>query len=127
MPLDRQWMIRTAAVLFLGLLQSVVAQDQIQLIVTKVGEGAGIVVSSPPGIECGDGGASCTANFGTGTPVTLMPKETTGASIFEGWSETSGSTTHCEGTNGPCSFIIGEHSSVNATFAVSNQESPPLL
>lgn len=126
MPLGRRLIIRTAAVLFLGLLQSVMAQDQIQLIVAKMGEGSGIVISSPPGIECGDGGASCTATFGSGTPVTLTPKETAGASVFEGWSATSGSTTHCEGTTGPCSFIIGEHSSVIATFVVSNQEPPPI-
>lgn len=125
MPSDRRWTKRTAAVLFLGLLQSVTAQDQIQLIVAKMGDGAGIVISSPPGIECGDGGASCAATFGNGTPVTLTPKETNATSIFEGWSVTAGSTTHCEGTNGPCSFIIGENSSVVATFVVSNQETPP--
>jgi hypothetical protein len=121
MSLNKRWIIRIAVVAFLALLQSVIAQEPVQLIVAKDGEGAGMVISSPPGIECGDEGSSCTATFGSGTPFNLSPKETTGASVFEGWSQTSGSTTHCEGTNGPCSFIIGADSSLRATFAISTQ------
>jgi hypothetical protein len=117
----RKIMIRILAVLlFCGFLQPIVAQDEFHLIVEKAGEGSGVILSSPPGIECGEGDTKCSATFGAGTPVTLTPKETTG-SVFEGWSATTGSTTHCEGTQGPCSFIISSDSMLTATFVISNQ------
>ncbi len=108
--------------LICGFGSSVQTQTDVQLIVQKAGEGGGIVVSSPPGIECGDGGSNSSGTFESGTPVTLTPRETTSSSAFEGWSVTSGSTTHCEATNGPCSFLISADSTVTATFMLSNPQ-----
>ena len=52
------------------------------LSVAKGGSGSGSVTSSPAGITCG---ATCTANFATGTPVTLTASPA-GGSTFAGWS-----------------------------------------
>ncbi|MBZ0159098.1 MAG: hypothetical protein K8G79_02970, partial [bacterium] len=52
------------------------------LTVTKTGTGSGTVTSNPGGIDCG---ASCSANYPTGTPVTLTPTPASG-STFAGWS-----------------------------------------
>ena len=52
------------------------------LTVTKNGTGTGTVTSSPAGINCG---ATCTADFNAGTPVTLTAAASS-TSTFEGWS-----------------------------------------
>lgn len=53
-----------------------------ELTVTRAGAGSGTVTSSPAGIQCG---ATCNANFTTGTPVTLTAVAD-GGSAFDGWS-----------------------------------------
>lgn len=58
--------------------------------VRKVGAGAGTVVSSPAGIQCG---ATCTSRFATDERVALSITPT-GRSVFVGW-------TGCEPTNQP--------------------------
>ena len=52
------------------------------LSVTRMGTGTGTVTSNPSGINCG---TSCTANYATGTSVTLTAAAASG-STFAGWS-----------------------------------------
>jgi hypothetical protein len=61
------------------------------LIVTKAGSGSGTVTSTPAGITCG---ATCTANFPSGTFVILTATPAVG-SIFTGWSGACGGTASC--------------------------------
>jgi hypothetical protein len=56
--------------------------NQHSLTVTKTGTGSGTVTSTPAGIACG---ATCSAAFLGGTPVTLTPVPASG-SVFSGWS-----------------------------------------
>ena len=86
------------------------------LTVMKDGKGSGVIVSAPPGIECGDGGNSCSASFAVGTPVALTAQAIGGDSVFEGWSDPNGSTTSCEAKS-DCSFIMSEDSSIKGNFA----------
>jgi hypothetical protein len=53
------------------------------LSVTKAGRGKGKVTSSPSRIDCG---ATCAANFGGGTTVTLKATPAKGKGKFSGWS-----------------------------------------
>jgi streptogramin lyase len=50
--------------------------------ITKAGSGAGTVISSPAGIDCG---ADCSENYANGTVVTLTATAGNGSS-FTGWS-----------------------------------------
>ncbi len=79
--------------------------SQFQLDVTTAGSGAGTVISSPAGINCG---ADCTQNYNDGTPVTLTADPATG-STFTGWSG------DCSGT-GNCQLTMNQQHSVTATF-----------
>ncbi|WP_304986253.1 InlB B-repeat-containing protein [Flavobacterium rivulicola] len=54
----------------------------VQLTVTKAGAGAGSVVSSPAGIDCG---STCTFDFSINTQVTLTAVPSLG-SVFLGWT-----------------------------------------
>jgi hypothetical protein len=75
------------------------------LTVTESGTGTGTVSSSPAGINCG---ATCSANFTSGTKVTLTA--TPGAnSTFTGWSG------GCAGT-GTCTVTVSAATTVTATF-----------
>ena len=75
------------------------------LSVTLAGMGGGIVTSTPAGISCP---ATCSANFNSGTMVTLTATPASG-STFAGWSGA------CTGT-GSCSLTINSNQSVTATF-----------
>ena len=79
------------------------------LTVTKVQNGGtGNVTSSPPGIDCG---ATCTANFASGTSITLFASPTTGR--FANW--TGGP---CAGSTNPsCTFTPGVNTTATASFA----------
>lgn len=68
--------------------------------------GSGTVTSSPGGISCP---ASCTANFNSGTSVTLSAVAASGFA-FAGWSGA------CSGT-GTCMLIMSGAQSVTATFS----------
>ena len=75
------------------------------LTVTKAGTGAGTVTSSPAGISCG---ATCSANYASGTSVTLTAAAASG-STFAGWSGA------CTGT-GACTVSMTAARAVTATF-----------
>ena len=70
--------------------------------------GAGTVSSNPTGINCG---STCSANFNSGTTVTLTASPSTG-STFGGWS---GGNAGCTGT-GNCVVNMTAAKSVTATF-----------
>ncbi|MBI3042925.1 MAG: fibronectin type III domain-containing protein [Betaproteobacteria bacterium] len=78
------------------------------LTVSKTGTGSGTVTSSPAGIDCG---ATCSANFGINTTVTLTATPDAG-STFTGWSGA------CTGTGG-CMVKTDAAKSVTADFTVA--------
>src|SRR3954453_5408288 len=82
-----------------------------QLTVQSAGTGAGIITSSPAGINCG---ATCTASFATGTQVTLSATANP-TSTFAGWSGA------CSGS-GACTVTLNANSTVTAMF---NANTPP--
>lgn len=76
------------------------------LTVTKAGNGAGNVMSSPGGINCP---GACSATFGYGASVTLTAKPSAKA-LFKGWSG------DCSGTSTCVLSMTGNHAAT-ATFA----------
>src|SRR5215467_13824165 len=83
---------------------------QFQLSVTSSGPGTGTVTSTPAGINCP---GTCSANFDSGTQVTLVatPGDTF---AFSGWSG------DCSGT-GNCVLTLDSASSVTAAFGATLQ------
>jgi hypothetical protein len=77
----------------------------VQLIVIKGGTGAGTVTSTPAGINCG---SACSANFATGSSVTLTAVAASG-STFVGWSGS------CTGVGG-CTLAMTASRTVTAVF-----------
>jgi PKD repeat protein len=82
------------------------------LSVSKSGAGSGTVSSSPAGISCG---STCSANYASGTSVTLTAAAAAG-STFAGWSGA------CSGT-GNCTVSMSAARSVTATFDVARTTS----
>ena len=78
------------------------------LTMIKAGTGAGTVTSNPAGINCG---ATCAAQFTSGTVVTLTADPDNG-STFAGWSGGG-----CSGT-GICVVTMNANTTVTATFNV---------
>jgi hypothetical protein len=76
------------------------------LTVAEAGTGTGTVTSAPTGINCP---TTCSANFASGTQVTLTASAATG-STFTGWSGGG-----CTGT-GTCVVAVTAATSVTATF-----------
>lgn len=76
------------------------------LTISKLGSGAGTVLSVPSGINCG---ALCSANFTVGQVVTLVASPAAGVP-FRGWSG------GCTGTASVCSLTMSTSRSVTATF-----------
>jgi hypothetical protein len=76
------------------------------LSVTKNGTGTGGVTSIPGGVDCG---GSCSAQFASGTFVTLTASAAVG-SVFVGWSGEG-----CSGT-GTCAVTMIQARNVSATF-----------
>ena len=70
--------------------------------------GQGNVQSTPPGINCGGGGASCSAAFTIGTQVTLAETPANGWA-FSTWSGACGGS-------GACVVTMNADQSVGATF-----------
>jgi hypothetical protein len=79
------------------------------LVVTKAGNGAGGVTSSPAGINCG---ADCSEAYTAGTVVALTATPQVG-STFTGWSGAG-----CTGT-GACSVTMTMSEMVTATFTLN--------
>jgi hypothetical protein len=75
---------------------------------TVIETGNGSVSSAPGGISCG---ATCSAGFPAGTPVTLTPAGPAGMS-FAGWGGA------CSGT-GACTVTMNSLAGVSATFGPS--------
>jgi hypothetical protein len=111
-------MIFGVALMAPGTFRAQTADIYYTVTIYKVGNGSGTVVSSPPGIDCGDGFNDCSAQFVRGTPVTLSPRALHGPSIFQGWSVAVGSTMPCAASSGDCSFIVTENSSARAQFVL---------
>jgi RHS repeat-associated protein len=84
------------------------AMARLPLTVTKTGEGAGTVVSTPAGIDCG---SACSAEFDVNSDVllTAMPAE---GSQFSGWAG------GCTGTADSCIVTMSQAQTVGAGFAV---------
>jgi lysophospholipase L1-like esterase len=83
------------------------------LSVTRMGTGTGTVTSTPAGINCG---TACSANYATGTSVTLNAAAASG-STFAGWSGA------CSGT-GTCTVSMTAARNVTATFNSSGGTFP---
>ena len=88
-----------------GMVDDGIICNQIPLTVSKSGSGTGTVYSVPAGISCG---ATCAANFSSGTMVTLTATAGLNSS-FVGWSGA------CSGT-GTCTVTMNSATSVMATF-----------
>ena len=80
------------------------------LSVVTAGTGAGAVTSSPPGIDCGE---ACTADFASGTVVTLTAAPLAG-SVFVEWSGA------CAGSEVSCQVTMDAPHSVAATFELQH-------
>jgi hypothetical protein len=91
-----------------GLAHTVNASSTLALTVTKAGTGAGVVVSSPPGINCG---TDCDEPYANPTSVTLTATPDAGF-IFTGWLG------DCTGRS-ICQLTMASSASVTATFAPS--------
>jgi len=83
------------------------------LTVSRFGSGAGTVVSSPPGIDCG---SDCAEPYSRGTIVTLTPIPSEGSSFY-GWNGGG-----CLGAS-VCIFNVDTDMSVTALFENVNPES----
>ena len=82
------------------------------LTVTKAGNGAGTVTSSPAGLDCG---AACSAQLVQGTVI--LTANAANGSTFAGWSAGTGNAT-CTGTN-TCGIPLTVDSTVTATFTLN--------
>ena len=72
--------------------------------------GPGTVVSTPPGISCGENGELCSAEFPAGTAVTLTPAPTS-QGLFGLW------TGPCAGVGQrPCNLVVDGNVEVLAAF-----------
>lgn len=69
-------------------------------------QGNGSIHTTPGGIDCG---AQCSANFPSGTPVTITAQAAAG-SQFSGWGGA------CSGTNPQCSVVMNGNRIVTANF-----------
>ena len=77
-----------------------------RLTVTGDGVGAGSVISSPGGIDCG---ATCTAAFATNSVVTLTATPANG-SVLTAWGGA------CAGSTTTCQVVMGGMTDVSITF-----------
>ena len=83
--------------------------DSFSLTVTKSGNGAGTITSSPAGINCG---ATCNANYNSATAVALSVTPANG-SFFSGW------TGACSGIGSTCIVSMDGNKNVGASFTLN--------
>ncbi len=83
-------------------------QEKYSLNVSLIGNGDGLVSSSPSGIICGN---DCTEEFVQNTKVSLVANSTNDNSIFLGWSG------DCSGT-AVCDITVNASASVMANFSL---------
>ena len=84
--------------------------SDVSLTVTSAGSGSGTITSTPSGINCP---GTCTANFASGTQITLTA--TPGTSYtFDGWSGA------CSGT-AACTVTLTAAETATATFVATTQ------
>ena len=100
---------RTGAATVTATFTAVVNSSSLSLI--KAGSGTGTVTSQPSGIFCG---TACTADFATGSVVTLTAFPTAG-STFTGWQGGG-----CGGPNRTCLVLMNGNQTVTATFGGSS-------
>ena len=81
------------------------------LMLLSFGGGAGNVISSPSGINCGTAGSACAASFALGSTVTLTATPS-GTSTFSSWSNCA----PVSGTPNQCTIIMGGNQVVDVTF-----------
>lgn len=79
------------------------------LTVNKAGNGDGVVTSDPLRLDCG---VDCSAEFSTGSTVTLTATADDG-SVFNGWSGA------CTGSSTICQVTMNDVKNVTATFTLS--------
>lgn len=79
--------------------------------ISVLGEGSGSVTSNPAGINCNKTGESCSADFASGTKITLTATADLG-SRFIGWDGA------CSGTT-PCEVTMSTVQEVSANFALN--------
>lgn len=92
--------------------QSTPVATTYSLALSKSGTGSGKVTSAPAGINCG---TSCSANFSSGTSVTLTESPARGTT-FTGWSGA------CIGMSSPtCKVTMNTNTSVGASFTGSSK------
>jgi len=86
-------------------IQPSVIPSNYSLNVASIGQGQGIITSTPSGINCG---SDCLETYDEGTLVTLIatPED---SSIFTGWSD------DCNGTD-DCTLTINSDTNITATF-----------
>ncbi len=89
--------------------------ERLLLSVTKVGNGAGVVTSSPTGINCGE---QCASSYDFGSTVTLTAVPASG-SVFTGWSGA------CVGSQATCSVTMSQARAVTATFTAGSDDNVP--
>lgn len=82
--------------------------DMRSLAILLGGDGAGRVVSDPPGIDCGE---VCQASFKAGTWVHLRGEASSGSTL-EGWRSRDCTTER----DGSCTVVVTFHSAVQADF-----------
>ncbi len=78
------------------------------LAASKTGNGSGTVLSTTPGIDCGN---DCDQDYPQGTPVTLMARAS-GGSVFAGW----GGACAFAGLGPTCSLTVSADVAVAASF-----------
>jgi hypothetical protein len=85
------------------------AESDVELVITKAGNGTGLVTSSPTGLSCGD---NCTNTFAPHTTVVLTA-EPDSSSTFGGWSGA------CSGDASTCEVTLEAATHVTATFSLT--------
>jgi formylglycine-generating enzyme len=83
--------------------------------VAKEGNGDGTITSSPSGINCG---STCSANFITGSSLTLTARPN-GTSTFAGWSSGCGSSGTCTLSADAAKTVTAHFDAVMVTLSVS--------